>query len=116
VALGCAVSRFGDVGGLRTFGTLSDLKFDFVPLLQALISFSRDRAVVNEDVRSTLATDETVSFCVVEPLDRTFQTFHVRPPRHVVSRRARASRLLPLSGYQRGLSREAVTTMLIIYG
>jgi hypothetical protein len=35
---------------------------------------------VNEHIRSIVATQEAVSFGIVEPFDGAFQTFHVRPP------------------------------------
>jgi hypothetical protein len=70
----------GYIGRLRPFLSLYDLKLYLVALLQALISFSGDGAVVNEDIRSIVTPEEAVTLRVVEPLDRAFQSFHVRPP------------------------------------
>jgi hypothetical protein len=50
--------------------------------LQTFITVGRDRAVVNEDVCAFVPPDEAVTFRVIEPLDRAFQTFHERPLRH----------------------------------
>ena len=69
----------GNVGCLRAFLTLGDLEFHLIPFLQAFISFGGDRAVMDEDIGSIFAPDKTVTFGVVEPLNCTFQPFHVRP-------------------------------------
>lgn len=67
------------VGSLRSFLALDDLEFHRVTLLQALVSLGRDRAVVYENIRTAIPTYETVAFRIVKPLNRTFQTFHLRP-------------------------------------
>ena len=72
---------FANVRCLRTFLPLADFEFDCVPLLQALVALRGNGAVMHKDIRPGIATDEPVAFGIVEPLDRTFQTFHVRPPR-----------------------------------
>ena len=66
----------GDVRSLRSLLTLGDLELHLVAFLQALVSLRSDRAVVNEDVRSIGAPNETVAFRVIEPLDGSFQSFH----------------------------------------
>lgn len=72
---------FSDVRGLRTLLTLSDLELDLITFLKTLVAFRGDRAVVHEHVRAAIiASDKAVALGVVKPLDRTFQTFHVRPP------------------------------------
>jgi hypothetical protein len=75
------------LGGLGYIGCLSALlplrnfELDFVALLQALVTLRGDCAVMHKHVRlPIIATDEPVSFRVIEPLHRAFQTFHVRPP------------------------------------
>lgn len=72
----------GYIGSLRTFGALGDLKLDWIALLQALVSFRSNGAVVDKDVSAPVPSYKSVAFCVVKPLDRTFQTFHLRPLRH----------------------------------
>jgi len=69
----------GYIGRLWPFLSLHNLKLYLVALLQALIAFSGDGAVMNEDIRSIITPKEAVTLCVVEPLDRAFQSFHVRP-------------------------------------
>jgi hypothetical protein len=59
--------------------TFGDFELHCVAFLQALVSFGRDRAVVNENIGPVGAADETISFSVVEPLDGSFQAFHVPP-------------------------------------
>src|SRR5208283_1295836 len=66
-------------GRLRPFLSLHNLKLHRVALLQALVAFGGDGAVVNEYIRSIVAAEEAVSLGVVEPLYRAFQSFHVRP-------------------------------------
>jgi hypothetical protein len=67
------------VCSLRSLLTFGDFEFHLVSLLQALISFRVDRAVVNENIWSICAADEPVTFCVVKPLHGTFQAFHRTP-------------------------------------
>ena len=69
----------GNVRCLRSFLTLSDFEFHWVTFLQALVSLGSNCAVVNKYVRAIRASDEPVSFGVIEPLDGSFQTFHVPP-------------------------------------
>jgi hypothetical protein len=47
--------------------------------LQTLVTLRSNRAVVNKDIRSIRAPDESVSLGVMEPLDGSFQTFRVPP-------------------------------------
>src|ERR1035437_8006580 len=70
----------GHIGGLRPFLSLDNLKLHLVALLQALVAFGGDGAVMNEHIRSIVTAEEAVSFGVVEPLHGALQTFrHVRP-------------------------------------
>jgi hypothetical protein len=87
---------------------LGYLKLDLIAFLQALIPFGRDRAVVNEDVSAIFAADKTVSLGIIEPLYRTFQTFHLRPLGANLlntSWQIAPPDFLPFSGYSKRLSR-----------
>ena len=61
---------------LRSLGSLDDVVFDFVTLLETLISFELDGAVVHENIGAVLATQKTVTFCIVKPLYRAFVLCH----------------------------------------
>lgn len=39
---------------------------------------------MHKDIWPGVTTDKPVAFGIVEPLDRTFQTFHVRPLRQAL--------------------------------
>jgi len=81
--MGKAVFALGDlgyVGRLWSFLALHNFELDLVALLQTLIAFAGDGAIVNEHVRSIIAAEEAVSLRIVEPLHSAFQTIHVRPP------------------------------------
>ena len=54
--------------GLRAFGALDDVELDLIPLFEALVALALNRAVMNENVGSTIATQEAVAFSVVKPL------------------------------------------------
>jgi hypothetical protein len=75
----CFSSCLTDVRRLRSFLTLGDLELYRVAFLQALVSLRGDRAVMNKNVGPIGAADEAVSFGVIEPLDGSFQAFHVPP-------------------------------------
>lgn len=70
------LGSFGYVRCLRTFLSLGDLELDLITLLQALVSLRADCTVVNKYVRPIVASDEPVSFGVIEPLHGSFQTVH----------------------------------------
>src|SRR5439155_9802951 len=72
-------ATFATVGCLRSFRALSDFGFDCVSFLQALISLGGDSAVMDEHVRSIVPSDKSVPLGVIEPLYRSFHTFHVPP-------------------------------------
>src|SRR5688572_20521558 len=59
----------GDVPCLRTLWTVDDLEFDRLTLFQGPEAVATDRGVVHEHVAATLALNEPVPFCVIEPLD-----------------------------------------------
>jgi hypothetical protein len=70
---------FAHVRSLRTLLTFGDFEFHLIAFLQALISFGGDGAVMNKNIWPIRAPDEPVPFRVIEPLDGSFQTFHVPP-------------------------------------
>src|SRR6476660_1685368 len=74
------LSDFGDVGCLWSLLAFSDLEFDLIAFLQALVALGADRAVVHEDIWSIVTADEAIPFCVVEPLHCALQSFHLVPP------------------------------------
>ena len=59
--------------------TLHNFKFNVIALLEALITFRGNCAVMHKNIGAIVAPDEPITFRVIEPLDRTFHTFHVRP-------------------------------------
>lgn len=67
------------VRSLRSFLTLNNFELHRVAFLQAFVAFGIYGAVMNENVRSVVSSNEPVSFSVVKPLHSTFQTIHVRP-------------------------------------
>jgi len=71
---------------LRAFWTLGDLEFHLIALLQAFVAFGGYGAVVDENIRSTFASNESVTFSIVEPLHSPIHTFHERPLGHVLLR------------------------------
>src|SRR3954452_2806714 len=73
---------------LGSFLALHNLELYRVALLQALVAVARNRAVMDEHVRAIIASDEPVSFGVIEPLHSSFQAIHV--PLLATARRARA--------------------------
>ena len=73
------LSRLGDVRRLRTFLALGDLELNLITLLQTFVTLRGNCAVMNKDIRSIRAPDESVSLGVIEPLDGSFQSFHVPP-------------------------------------
>jgi hypothetical protein len=61
--------KLDNIGGLRAFLPLDDLKFDLIALLQAFVTFTGDGAIMDKYIRSIVAPKETVPLCVIEPLD-----------------------------------------------
>jgi len=62
---------------------LGDLEFYLITLLQAFVTFGSYRAVMHENIGATITSNKAVTLSIIEPLHRTFQTFHLTPPRHV---------------------------------
>jgi len=91
---------------LRAFWTLGYLKLYLVAFLQAFIAFGRDSAVMDEHIRSSITSDEAITFGIVEPFHRAFQTFHFAPPRaRLAGPRTCLCPLMPFCGHAEGLSR-----------
>jgi len=65
-----------DICRLRTFLAFGDLELNLIAFLQALIALRGYRAVVHKYVWPISATNEPVSFRVIEPLDGSFQPIH----------------------------------------
>jgi len=61
---------------LRAFLSLHDLKLHVVTLLQALIAFRLDGAVVDENIRAVIPADEAEALCIVKPFDFAFDSRH----------------------------------------
>jgi hypothetical protein len=61
-----------DLIGLRAFCALDNVKLDLIAFLEALVAFALDGTVMNKDIGSVVTPEETVSLCIVEPLDCTF--------------------------------------------
>jgi hypothetical protein len=62
---------FLHVGGLGTFRSLDNLKFDRVSFLQSSIAVSHDCGIMNENVRAVLAPYEAITFRIIEPFYRS---------------------------------------------
>jgi hypothetical protein len=88
--------RFTDVCSLRPLLPFGDFKFDRIPFLQAFIPLGSNCAVVNKNIGAILAPDEPVPLRVVEPFDRTFQTFHLSSPRSARPLDSQGSETCPL--------------------
>jgi hypothetical protein len=67
-------SNFRDVSCLRTLLTFHNLELYRIAFLKTFISIVLNGAVVNKHIGSVFAADETESFCVIEPLNGSFQT------------------------------------------
>jgi hypothetical protein len=65
--------RFTYFVGLRTFLALDDFKLDIIAFLQGFVAFGCDGTVMNKNVRSIVASNETEPFGVVKPLHLTFE-------------------------------------------
>ena len=76
----CRLTELCDFVGLRPFLPLDDLELYRVAFLQGLESFTLDGRVMDEDISSAFLADKPVSFAVVEPLNLTLKSCHLRPP------------------------------------
>jgi hypothetical protein len=79
IQLGCESGALGNVGCLGSLLAFADFELYCVAFLQALVALGSDCAVMYKNVGTIRAADEPVAFCVIEPLYRAFQTFHVPP-------------------------------------
>ena len=68
--------RAGDLVGLGPLLALHNIEFDFVALFQTFVTVKLNRAVVDENIRSIIAANESIAFCVVEPLHFSFVCSH----------------------------------------
>jgi hypothetical protein len=59
---------------------LDDLELYRVAFLQGFESFTLDGRVMDEDIRSAVLADKPIPFAVVEPLNLTLKSCHLRPP------------------------------------
>ncbi len=66
----------GDLIGLWAFRPFYDVELDLISLLEGLIAVQLDGAVMDEDVGSLIPAEESVTFCVIEPLDGAFVLSH----------------------------------------
>src|SRR4029077_2586025 len=60
------------IGSLRTFRPLPNFKLDRLSFLQSAIAFANDSGIMNENIRTIIAPDEAVAFCIIEPLHLAF--------------------------------------------
>ena len=68
-----------DVAGLWAFGAVNDLEFHRLTFLERPEPVALNGRVVDEDVTASVALDEPVTFCVVEPLDLACDTHRSLP-------------------------------------
>src|SRR6266404_6872808 len=81
LSLGCALlldlrCGAGNLLGLRSFLSLSNLEFYVVSFLQTAVAFRFNGTVVNKNVRPIVTTNEAKTLCVVEPLYFAFHSRH----------------------------------------
>jgi hypothetical protein len=68
VLVACCFFEAGYLIGLWAFGALNNVELDLIAFFKALIPLALDGAVMNEDIGAIIAAEESVPFCVVEPL------------------------------------------------
>jgi hypothetical protein len=68
--------RLGHILSLRPFLTLHDLKLNIIALLQALVAFRLDGAVVDKHIRAVVTSDKPEALRVVKPFHFTFDSRH----------------------------------------
>jgi hypothetical protein len=72
---------------LRALLALHNIELDFVAFFKCLVSVQLNRRIVNEYIRSVIASDESVALGVVEPLNLSFVLSHRFPPSFLEYRR-----------------------------
>ncbi len=58
--------------GLRSFRTLYDIELNLIALLQTLIAFQLDGAVVHENIGSAIPAEKSIALRIVEPFNGAF--------------------------------------------
>jgi hypothetical protein len=76
----CSLTDFRYVGCLRSFLSLHDFEFHFVPFGERLEAGPTDGAEMDENVRASLSRNEAKSLGVIEPLYRTSYPCHLTIP------------------------------------
>jgi hypothetical protein len=71
---------FADVSCLLTLRSLRNFKLYRVAFLKTFVSFRIDGTVVHEYIRAIITSNETIPLGVIEPLDGSFQSIHLKPP------------------------------------
>jgi hypothetical protein len=66
-------TRFLYVSSLRTLRPLHDLKLNHISFLQGAITVTNNRGIMNEDIGTIIAPNESVTFSVIEPFHRSAQ-------------------------------------------
>ena len=61
--------QFGHILGLETLWTGYYIEFDIVAFIKGFESLSQNSAVMHENIITGIATDETITFFVVKPLN-----------------------------------------------
>lgn len=69
-------SRARNLIGLRPLLALDDIELDLVAFFQTLIAVKLNCAVMDENIRSIIAANKSITFCVVEPLHFSFVCSH----------------------------------------
>ena len=64
-------SRFSHVRRLRAFRPLNNFELYRISFLQSPVTFAVDCCVMDKNVRTIIASYETVSLGIIEPLDST---------------------------------------------
>jgi len=62
--------------GLGPFLALDDVEFDVIALFQGFVAVQLNCRVVDEDIGTVIASDESVALGVVKPLDLAFVLSH----------------------------------------
>jgi hypothetical protein len=73
-------SDLGHIRGLRSFLALNNFELDLIALGEGLETGSAYRAEMHEDIGPTFTRNESESFGVVEPFDRTRDACHLPIP------------------------------------
>ena len=61
----------GYVDSLRTFFALLDGELHLLAFLKAPEAFSLERSIVDKNIIPIFTFDETITFAIIEPLDRS---------------------------------------------